>query len=146
MNVRGQGGGFNGQADSVGKGTMIVYVKDRKITGGTWSVGWRSVGDATSDGISTHIDVKGKISGSVTGTAQVPFLKGSWSIDGFATVSIGGGKLPLNFSGKETEKLKIESTSCDEVTGSFIPSFNSNAGGVTFSGTAQWTGTRVDVD
>lgn len=145
MDVRGQGGGFDGSADSVGKGTMTVYVKDGKVTGGNWSVGWRSIGNATSAGISTHIDITGKISGSVAGNAQTPFLKGSWSIDGFATVSIGGGKLPLNFSGNDTEKVTVESTSCDEVTGTFIPSFNSKGGSdVTFSGKARWTGSRVN--
>jgi hypothetical protein len=60
-------------------------------------------------------------------------------------VDIGGiGPLPLEFSGKANETMKIEEADCAELTGTFIPSFNAKGSPATFTGTARWTGTRVD--
>jgi hypothetical protein len=87
------------------------------------------------------IDVDGNIHGGAKGSAGAPFLKGRWRIRGTAELSIGA-TLPLDFSGKDTEDLRIEATSCDDVTGTFIPSFNSKGSPATFSGTARWTGQR----
>jgi hypothetical protein len=135
------GKGMTGQAFSGGNGSLKMTVKNGSVTSGTWSVNWHSTGTASEGGISTVIDVDGNIHGSAKGSAGVPFLKGQWHIHGTAKVNIGA-TLPLDFSGTDTEDLRIEATSCDEVTGTFIPSFNSKGSPASFSGTARWTGQR----
>jgi hypothetical protein len=137
-----QGEGLSGQAFSGGNGTLKMVVKDGKVTGGTWAVNWHSTGTASEGGISTVIEIDGNIHGGAKGSAGKPFLSGNWSIHGKAVVSIGA-TLPLDFSGSDTEDLTIEATSCDDVTGTFLPSFNSKGSPAKFSGTARWTGQRV---
>lgn len=136
------GKGLTGQAFSGGKGTMTMVVKNGKVTSGTWGVGWRSTGLSSEGGMNTKIKIRGVINGGVKGSAGQPQLRGQWRIVGTATVDIVGA-IPLDFSGKDTETLKIESTTCDAVSGTFIPSFNAKGAPATFSGTARWTGSKV---
>lgn len=136
------GKGLTGQVFSGGKGSLTMVVKNGQVTGGKWAVAWRSKGLSQEGGITTKIDVAGEIHGGVSGGAAVPFLKGTWRIVGNATVDIVG-VIPLDFSGKDSEDMRIESTTCDQVSGTFIPSFNSKGAPATFSGTARWTGSRV---
>lgn len=138
------GKGLTGQAFSGGKGTMTVQVKEGKVTGGKWNVDWLSTGLSSEGGIQVGLRLRGNVSGSVKGNAQTPQLKGRWTLTGRAVISIGGTVLPLDFDGKTLEDMQIETTSCDQVTGTFVPSFNDNAAdGTTFSGTARWFGSRI---
>ena len=137
------GKGLTGQAFSGGQGTLTMVVKDGKVTNGAWNVGWRSRGTSTEGGITVKIDVNGKVNGGLRGFAGKPQVRGTWRIKGKAKISIGG-TLPLDFSGKTTETITIESADCAQVTGTFIPSFNTSGQGLaSFSGTARWTGSRV---
>jgi hypothetical protein len=80
------------------------------------------------------------------GPAAAPVAHGHWSVDGTAEVTAMGvhQSVPLDQSGSDSSTLTVESTACDEVTATFIPSFNAKTQGVAvISGLARWTGTRV---
>jgi hypothetical protein len=139
------GKGLTGQAFSGGDGSLQLVIKNGNVKSGSWGVSWHSQGVSSQGGIQTKIDVRGEIHGNVKGFSAVPFLRGTWTLEGFARVNIAGaGKLPLSFSGKDTEDLRIQEATCSQAFGTFVPSFNAKGGPATFSGTAQWTGTRVD--
>jgi len=143
MSVKGQG--LTGQAFSGGQGQLKMTVEDGKVKGGTWGVTWHSSGSSTEGGVTAEIEIDGEVGGGVKGSAAKPLVTGSWTISGTATVDIGGiGPLPLEFSGKASETMTIEEADCAELTGTFIPSFNAKGSPATFTGTARWTGTRVD--
>ena len=138
------GKGLTGQAFSGGRGTMKLRVVDGKVVSGRWNVDWRSTGLGSEGGVQVALKLRGNVHGSVEGSAAKPSLPGQWAITGRAVISLGGTVLPLDFSGKTTETMRVEATSCDAVSGTFVPSFNANAGGgTTFSGTARWSGSRV---
>jgi hypothetical protein len=140
-----KGKGLEGQAFSGGKGQLTMVVKEGKVTSGTWGVTWRSVGSGTTQGITAEIDLDGQVGGGVKGSAAKPLVVGSWTISGTATVNIGGiDPIPLEFSGKASETMTVEQADCAEISGTFIPSFNAKGSPATFTGTARWTGTKVD--
>ncbi|WP_341928237.1 hypothetical protein [Nocardioides psychrotolerans] len=138
------GKGLTGQAFSGGRGTMTLTVKNDKVISGRWNVDWLSTGLSSEGGIQVALRLRGNVNGGVKGSAAKPLLTGSWSLTGRAVVSVGGAVLPLGFDGKASETMQVETSSCDQVSGTFVPSFNDNAGGGTsFSGTARWSGARV---
>ncbi|MFL6156006.1 MAG: hypothetical protein ACJ72D_07945 [Marmoricola sp.] len=142
MDVQGQGG-KTGFGDSKGTGTMDLVVAGGKVTGGTWNVRWTSVGHADTGQAEATIRLTGKIRGTVNGTAAKPVLPGSWTIHGTAKITKPvHATAPVDESGKDSETMTVESTACDAVTGTFLPSFNSKNAAATFTGTARWVGTR----
>jgi hypothetical protein len=136
------GKGLKGQAFSGGNGYLRMVVKKGKVTTGTWKVTWHSTGTGSEGGVSAKIEIDGAIHGPVAGTAATPKVTGNFVVSGSAVVNVSGvtQAIPLSFSGTDTEHMEIESTSCDLVTGTFLPSFNSKSSEVSFSGTARWTG------
>lgn len=132
--------------DSSGDGEMTVVVEDGKVTGASWSLTWHSSGGGSEGGATVHVELDGTIAGTMAGTAAEPVAKGHWSIHGSAEVTAMGvhQKVPLDEAGSDASTLTVESTTCDDVTATFIPSFNAKTQGVAvISGLARWSGTRV---
>ncbi|MCZ4498338.1 MAG: hypothetical protein JWQ74_891 [Marmoricola sp.] len=145
MDVKGQGGGASGFAKSAGTGTLTMIVANGKIASGKWAVDWASAGTSTMSGTSSTIKVNGHVAGKVNGSTAKPTLPGDFALTGKAYVKAGGTlvAVPIDFDGHTTEKMSLLSISCEHVSGSFVPSFNSNAGnGVSFTGNARWEGQR----
>jgi hypothetical protein len=145
LNVRGSDGKGNedkGFTDSAGSGTMLVKVKDGKVVSGIWNVHWISVGHSTLDGVSSVVKVYGLVKGSVRGFAQKPQLVGTWKIHGAAVFEVGGShdQIPIDETGAATENMTLTQADCNFVGGKFIPSFNAKGSGVSFTGTAEWSG------
>jgi hypothetical protein len=130
-----------GFGSSKGSGTMTMVVKKGHVTGGHWNVSWKSQGSADTGQAAATIKLDGTISGGMKGPATKPVLLGSWAIHGTAKITKPiTSSAPVDETGKDTETLSIDSATCDEVEGSFLPSFNSKDTAATFSGTARWTG------
>lgn len=100
-------------------------------------------------GASGNLDIRhAGISGTVSGTTSQPILAGSRFFRGEANVvaPVPASHLPLEGTGTDIETLTIDDASCGQVSGSFIPSFNSRGSPVgpgIFLGTARWNGHRV---
>ncbi|MET3962189.1 hypothetical protein ABIE44_002123 [Marmoricola sp. OAE513] len=145
MDVRGSGGGSSGTsgfADSKGAGTLRVVVARGRVTDGTWTLTWKSEGHADTGRAAASIKLTGNVRGSVKGPATKPVLRASWKVDGTVEVTKPQKySAPVNESGEDSETMKIVSADCDEVTGTFLPSFNSKDAAATFTGTAEWKGT-----
>jgi hypothetical protein len=148
MNVRGSGGGTSGKsgyADSKGTGKLRVVVANSKVTKGTWSLAWKSEGSADTGQAAASITLDGTVKGILRGPATKPVLPGTWKIDGTVTVTKPQKyTAPVNETGEDTETMKILAADCDEVTGTFVPSFNSKDAAATFTGKAEWKGTPTD--
>lgn len=142
MDVRG-GDGSSGYADSKGTGRLSMTVEDGTVTDGTWTIRWASRGEVDNGQVTATVDLTGKVTGTVTGAAAKPALAGTWEIVGTATVTKPvSTSAPFEETGKDAEKMTIRASACDRVTGTFVPSFTSKDAAVTFTGTAEWVGTR----
>ena len=77
------------------------------------------------------------------GTAAKPVMPDTWRIVGTAKVTRPvQTSAPFDETGKDSETLTIKDSTCDQVTGTFVPSFNSKETAATFTGTAEWVGRR----
>jgi hypothetical protein len=140
MDVDGKAGNA-GFASSQGKGRMKLIVKGGNVTSGTWKVTWTSEGHADTGQAAANIRLTGTIGGGARGPATKPVLLGTWAIHGTATITKPvHSSAPVDETGKDTATLALDSVSCDAVTGSFMPSFNSKDAAATFTGTARWSG------
>jgi hypothetical protein len=136
-----QGSAQNVQTQSSGSGELQVIVEHGQVTGGTWALTWHSTGHGSTNGASAKVNLDAQISGKVVGTATKPVVQGSWTITGKATVtSPVKATVPIDESGHDSEVMTGETTACDTVTGTFVPSFNAHNPMATFSGTARWVG------
>lgn len=143
MDVDGKssGGGF---ANSKGTGTLRVVVEKGTVKNGTWSLHWKSRGHADTGQAAATVTVDGNVTGKVKGPAAKPVVVGAWSISGRAEITKPIQQtVPIDESGQDTETMTVETTSCDDVTGTFVPSFNSKDTQASFTGTARWVGSRV---
>lgn len=144
MDVDGKGGNA-AFTSSKGTGTMKVVVENGSVKSGTWSLAWHSTGHAETAQASATVNLNAKIAGKVTGPAAKPVVSGSWNLHGKATVTKPRVlTVPIDESGQDAETMTVESTSCDQVTGTFLPSFNSKDAAATFTGTARWVGARME--
>lgn len=140
MDVRGNGG-QSGFADSRGTGRLTLTVKDAEVTGGTWTLTWKSHGEANTGQAAATVDLTGTVTGTAKGTAAKPVLTDNWRIKGIATITKPvKNRAPFNETGTGSETLTITSSACDRVTGTFVPSFNSKEAAATFTGKAEWIG------
>lgn len=147
LDVRGSVSDSGISVDSDGGGQMTIVVEKGKVTGGSWKLSWRSSGGGTDNDVKVHVELDGQIAGQMTGTADAPVAQGSWSINGKATATAMGitQDVPIKEGGSDASTLTVEATSCDDITATFIPSFNSKTQGVAvIEGVARWTGTRVE--
>lgn len=136
-----QGSGPNAQTQSSGSGQLQVIVEHGQVTGGTWALTWHSTGHGSANGASAKVNLDAQISGKVVGTAVKPVVQGNWTITGKATVtSPVKATVPIDESGHDSEEMTVETTACDAVTGTFVPSFNAHNPMATFNGTARWVG------
>jgi hypothetical protein len=142
MAVDGKGGSA-AFASTEGTGTMAVVVAGGKVTSGSWSVHWHSHGHADTGQAAATITLAGTIGGTVTGPATKPVLPGTWRVKGTATITKPvHASSPVDDTGNDSETMQVASTVCDQVTGTFLPSFNSKDAAATFTGTARWDGRR----
>lgn len=123
-------------------GTLTMTVENGEVTGGRWDVAFVTKGDVSQQGQSAFLDVTVDIKGPVTGTGKEAVVEGAFHVGGSVTVDVAG-KVPLDFSGPASETMDVVTTTCYQVTGTFVPSLNSEGSPVNFSGLATWTGTRV---
>ncbi|MCW2783523.1 MAG: hypothetical protein JWP74_40 [Marmoricola sp.] len=115
------------------------------VSSGAWSVRWTSTGHASTAQAAAHLEIAGLIKGRVGGTAAKPVVRGTWTIRGAVHVTRPvTSTAPINDHGADSEAMTLSRTSCDGVSGSFVPSFNSKSAAASFAGTAQWTGTPVE--
>ncbi|MCW2755983.1 MAG: hypothetical protein JWQ32_3394 [Marmoricola sp.] len=136
LSGRGRGGTYD---TTHGTGTLRLTVSNGRVTAGRWSVGWHSQGHAETGTASATIILRGTLSGTASGTATTPVLSGIWAIHGTATITRPvRGSAPLDETGRTRDLLRITSTSCDRITGTFAPSFTSKDARATFRGTARW--------
>lgn len=143
MDVDGRGGDA-GFASSKGRGTMRLVVADGTVTSGTWTVAWRSRGTADTGQAAATLTLRGRIAGSVKGPAGKPVLDGTWSLNGQVHITKPvDQRAPVSETGTGTETLEVTDVSCETVTGTFLPSFNSKDAAATFTGTATWVGKPV---
>lgn len=133
--------------DSSGSGEMTIVVEEGEVTGGPWSLSWSSEGGGKDKDVTVHVELDGTIQGQVKGSAEAPVAAGHWSVHGTARATAMGvtQDVPIDEAGNDATQLTLESTTCDDVTATFVPSFNAKTGGVAvISGVARWTGTRVE--
>lgn len=145
LDVLGTGNGVS--MNSAGGGQMRIVVEDGKVVGGPWSIDFTSKGNGTGDGVEVRLDLVGTLAGTVSGTASAPVASGSSTLTGTAKATAMGitQDVPIDESGSIDDTLTVESTSCDEVTATWLPSFSArtNPAGISLEGTARWVGTRV---
>jgi hypothetical protein len=143
LGVTGSTANTSGQITTTGGGQLQVTVEEGEVTGGTWSLDFRSSGTLDANGATATIEsMAGHAEGAVGGTAAVPHLSGRFSLNGniSATVSGFAVDVPIAESGGTEVDLTMGATSCDEVTGDFVPSFTQATGGYAVSGgVARWT-------
>ena len=126
-------------ASTQGNGTLRLTVANGRVTAGRWSVQWHSQGHVDSGDASATIMLRGTLSGTASGPAARPVLSGIWAIHGTATITRPvRASAPVDESGRTSDPLRITSTSCDALTGTFAPSFTSKESRATYSGTARW--------
>lgn len=142
MKVRGAGG-QSGYAESEGTGRLTLTVTDGKVSGGTWTLTWKSHGEAETKDAAASVDLTGTVNGTAKGAAARPVLPHNWRIKGTAHVTRPvQTSAPFDETGSDQETMTIKTSTCAQVTGSFVPSFNSKETAATFTGTAEWIGTR----
>ena len=145
LDVLGSGNGVG--VNSRGGGQMSIVVEDGEVVGGPWEVTFTSKGSSVDGDVTVRIDLTGTLSGTVTGTPDAPVAQGSSTLTGTAKATALGitQDVPIDESSSFSDTLSVESTSCDQVTATWIPSFNSrtNPSGITIDGTARWVGTPV---
>lgn len=135
--------GQSGYADSPGTGRLQLTVTDGRVTSGSWSLTWKSHGVAETAAAAATVDLTGLVRGTAQGSAAKPALSGAWEIDGVARVTRPAQITdPFHETGQLAEALTIRSSTCDRVAGRFVPSVTSKEAAVTFTGTADWIGTR----
>lgn len=136
-------GATSDYADSRGTGQLTLIVRNGRVSSATWSLTWKSHGQAESGGATATVDLTGKVTGSAKGTATKPVLAGTWRIKGTAHVTRPAqSTAPFDESGTDQERLTVRASTCAQVAGTFVPSFTSKETAATFSGTAEWIGTR----
>lgn len=142
------GSGNDVSVKTSGGGEMTVTVAKGKVTGGPWQISFHSEGGSDDDGVKVRIDVDGTMSGKVTGPASAPVAKGSSTIKGTAKVTALGTTqtVPINESSQAADTLTLESTACDAITATWLPSLNAKTSqaGIGIEGIARWTGSRVE--
>lgn len=145
LGVNGSTANTSGSILSTGSGQMEVVVKDGKVTSGTWTMKFDSSGTlTTAESTATLKGVTGTITGTVSGPASKPALVGSAGIGGSIDVTVSGfsTNVPLGQTVTATAALTVDQSTCAKVGGTFIPSFNQNAGGyAVFDGIARWEAT-----
>ncbi|MCW2855184.1 MAG: hypothetical protein JWR52_799 [Marmoricola sp.] len=133
---RGAGATYDTTQDT---GTLRLTIANGRVTAGRWSVGWHSQGHAHTGTASATIVLRGTLNGTVSGSATTPVLSGIWAIHGTATITRPvRTSAPVDETGRTSDPLRITSTSCDRITGTFAPSFTSKDARATFRGTARW--------
>lgn len=142
MDVRGDSGSSS-YADSRGTGELSLLVHNGRVSSGTWSLTWKSHGRAESGGATATVDLTGTVTGTAKGTASTPVLDGTWRIKGIAHVTRPTqSSAPFDETGIDQERLTVRAGTCAQVTATFVASFKSKETAATFSGTAEWLGTR----
>lgn len=145
LDVLGSGNGV--AVNSRGGGQMRIVVEDGEVVGGPWRVDFTSEGEGEGDGVSVQIRIDGRLGGTVSGTADAPVAGGTATLTGTAKATAMGitQDVPIKESSSIDDTLTVESTSCDEVTASWLPSFSSraNPAGISLEGTARWVGRPV---
>lgn len=142
MDVQGRGGRTT-FTSSQGEGTLTLRVSGGTVTGGRWTVAWRSTGSAETANAKANLTLRGTITGHAAGTASAPRLRGTWHIVGTARITEPvQTSAPVDETGPDTETLEVSATGCDDATATFLPSFNSKDTLSTFRGRATWTGRR----
>jgi hypothetical protein len=128
---------------SNGQGTIDLTVAHDHATG-HWGITFQGTGTSTKGGETVTISVTVHAEGPVSGTANHPHLSGQYHMTGTAHSVFGD--VPVTADGPSEETMQVASSTCDEVTGDLVVSFNthdSGAVGAVFSGNAQWLGHPV---
>jgi hypothetical protein len=123
---------------------MTITVAKGHVTDGHWSIDWSSTGTIENQGRSAKIkSLTGHAEGKVGEPASGPKLSGDASIDGAIEARASGLNLdvPIKESASAQAQLTVEQATCEQVGGTFVPSFTTAARGEAyFSGTAHWSG------
>ncbi|MBO9522008.1 MAG: hypothetical protein J7518_10770 [Nocardioidaceae bacterium] len=144
MDVQARGGSA-AFTSSPGVGTMTLVVARGQVTRGTWKVGWTSTGHAETAQAAATVDLTASIAGTVRGPVTLPVVAGRWALHGKASITEPVQQTaPIDESGRASTTMTVESTACDAVTGTFLPSFDAKDAAASFTGTARWVGTRKD--
>jgi hypothetical protein len=143
INVRGHRADV--RTRGTGSGALQVIVEDGRVTGGTWAVTWQATGGSSAVGMQATVVLRGGLGGTVTGSAVEPVLLGTWTITGKATFSSPvQATAPVEESGRDRARLRVRTTACDRVVGTFSRSFRSTDAWAAAGGTARWVGRRSD--
>jgi hypothetical protein len=127
-----------------GTGELQALVEGGRITGGTWALTWDSAGPSTAKDSQSTVQLHGQISGTVTGTAAKPVLRGQWTVTGSAAVTAPvTATAAVDETGHGRAALVVRTTSCDAVTGRFAASFRSTDAYAASDSTARWAGRRT---